>query len=79
MMKPFKELVALSSLLCATMMACTSGDVEVGVSSKEIRIGQAVALSGPAQGLGKEMQAGANAYFSSVNDKGGVHGRKSVS
>lgn len=75
-MKKFHKLVALSSLLLSTMMACKSGGGEVGVSSKEIRIGQAVALSGPAQGLGKEMQAGAQAYFSAINDKGGVHGRK---
>jgi branched-chain amino acid transport system substrate-binding protein len=72
--KKFNQLVVLSSLLVWTMLACTRG--EVGVSSKEIRIGQAAALSGPAQGLGKEMQAGAQAYFAAVNATGGVHGRK---
>jgi Periplasmic binding protein len=31
---------------------------------------------GPAQGLGKEMQAGATAYFEFINSQGGVHGRQ---
>ena len=48
---------------------------EVGVTPKEIRLGQVCALSGPAQGLGQELKAGATAYFEHINSQGGVHGR----
>ena len=47
-----------------------------GVSADTILIGQSAALSGPAEQLGKEMKAGAEAYFEVVNKSGGVNGRK---
>ncbi len=47
-----------------------------GVTADTILIGQSAALSGPAEALGKEMQAGAEAYFSAVNKAGGVNGRR---
>ena len=47
-----------------------------GVTSDTITLGQSAPLSGPAELLGKEMKAGAEAYFSFVNQNGGVHGRK---
>ena len=47
-----------------------------GVSTDTILIGQSAALSGPAEQLGKEMKAGAEAYFDVVNKSGGVNGRK---
>ena len=46
-----------------------------GVSADTILIGQSAALSGPAEQLGKEMKAGAEAYFTVVNKAGGVNGR----
>lgn len=46
-----------------------------GVTPREVRIGMANALSGPAAGLGLQLRAGASAYFSKVNAAGGVHGR----
>jgi branched-chain amino acid transport system substrate-binding protein len=49
---------------------------EDGVSDKQIKIGMANALSGPASGLGTELKAGAQAYFNAVNATGGVHGRQ---
>jgi ABC-type branched-subunit amino acid transport system substrate-binding protein len=51
---------------------------EDGVGEKEIRIGMANALSGPASGLGTNLKAGAEAYFARVNAEGGVHGRKVI-
>lgn len=74
LMKKFGMLVALCSMLLWVIPACKGGDI--GVTSKEIRIGQAVALTGPAQGLGQEMKAGATAYFEHINSQGGVHGRR---
>ena len=41
-----------------------------------IVLGQSCVLSGPAQNLGLEMQAGLLAAFSSINDNGGIHGRE---
>jgi ABC-type branched-subunit amino acid transport system substrate-binding protein len=47
-----------------------------GVAGKEILIGSCSALEGPSRALGTETVAGAKAYFSLVNDEGGVNGRK---
>lgn len=47
-----------------------------GVTNDTILIGQSAALSGPAEELGKEMKAGAEAYFKTINDAGGINGRK---
>ncbi len=47
-----------------------------GVTGDAILIGQSAPLSGPAELLGKEMKAGAEAYFNFVNQNGGVYGRK---
>ena len=46
--------------------------------SQDIVLGQSVALSGPAQELGKEMQLGARTYFDAVNASGGIRGKKIV-
>ena len=46
--------------------------------AQEIVLGQSVALTGPAQELGKEMQLGAKTYFDRVNAAGGVRGKKIV-
>jgi branched-chain amino acid transport system substrate-binding protein len=47
-----------------------------GVTDKSVVIGSCSALEGPSHALGVETVTGANAYFSSVNDEGGVNGRK---
>ena len=49
-----------------------------GVTDGQVVLGQSVALSGPAQELGKDMQLGASLYFNAVNAKGGVNGRRIV-
>jgi ABC-type branched-subunit amino acid transport system substrate-binding protein len=46
--------------------------------AQEIVLGQSVALTGPAQELGKEMQLGAKTYFDQVNAGGGIRGKKIV-
>ncbi|MEO8101313.1 MAG: ABC transporter substrate-binding protein [Betaproteobacteria bacterium] len=45
-------------------------------AAAEIVIGQSGALTGPADEIGKEMKAGAEAYFNVVNLAGGINGRK---
>src|SRR5213593_4850988 len=46
-----------------------------GVSTKDIRIGMSAAFKGPSAGLGVELYRGALAYYSEINQRGGVHGR----
>ncbi len=47
-----------------------------GVTVDTITLGQSASLTGPSEELGKEMKAGAEAYFNVINDGGGVFGRK---
>jgi ABC-type branched-subunit amino acid transport system substrate-binding protein len=49
---------------------------ENGVSANRIVLGQAAVFSGPAAQLGIQMRNGIKAYFDSVNERGGVHGRR---
>ncbi|HSE04607.1 MAG TPA: ABC transporter substrate-binding protein [Methylomirabilota bacterium] len=41
----------------------------------EIRIGMSAAFRGAAAGLGSELYRGAQAYYSEINARGGIHGR----
>jgi ABC-type branched-subunit amino acid transport system substrate-binding protein len=65
--------VAVAALLVPLAAAARS---ESGPPA--IVIGQSAALSGPAAELGRELRAGALAYFDQVNRRGGVHGRRIV-
>jgi branched-chain amino acid transport system substrate-binding protein len=47
-----------------------------GVTADKVLLGQAAVFTGPAAQLGIQMRNGIKAYFDSVNEKGGVHGRK---
>ena len=49
-----------------------------GVTDSTITLGQSVALTGPAEQLGKDMQFGASLWFNFVNSRGGINGRKIV-
>ncbi|HEX4858736.1 MAG TPA: ABC transporter substrate-binding protein [Usitatibacteraceae bacterium] len=68
-----RRIAAWTALVAALVV---SGAQAQGVSADTILIGQSAALSGPAQELGKEMKAGAEAYFKHVNESGGVNGRQ---
>lgn len=46
-----------------------------GVTDTEIVLGMSAAFSGPSRGLGIELYRGASAYFTHVNQNGGVQGR----
>ncbi|MEO7252907.1 MAG: ABC transporter substrate-binding protein [Casimicrobium sp.] len=64
---------------CALFLAATSTILATGFArAEDIVLGQSVALSGPAQELGREMQLGAKTYFDQVNASGGIRGRKIV-
>ncbi len=71
---PLKQAWMLATI-CAVGLGLTQASAEVGVTTDTIRLGQVCALTGPAQGLGQELQAGARAYFAYINSQGGIHGR----
>jgi branched-chain amino acid transport system substrate-binding protein len=50
----------------------------VALAAGDIRVGQAIALSGAHGDVGKDYLAGARVYFDAINSKGGVRGRKIV-
>src|SRR4030088_2566484 len=57
-------------------MSAASCFAESGVTNHRITLGQSAAFSGPAAQLGIQLDAGANVYFDSINEQGGVFGRK---
>ena len=61
--------------LLAALFLTPGHAAEVGVSDREILVGQFAAQTGPAEELGKRMQRGMLAHFNAVNAAGGVHGR----
>jgi branched-chain amino acid transport system substrate-binding protein len=67
----------LRSIIAALALFAGSAFAQ-GVTDSQVVLGQSVALSGPAEQLGKDMQLGASLYFNAVNANGGVNGRKIV-
>src|SRR5258706_11063831 len=65
-------------LLAALALAAAGAASAQGVTDSTILLGQSVALTGPAQQLGLDMQLGASLYFNQVNARGGVKGRQIV-
>ena len=64
---------------CALYLAASSTLLATGfANAQDIVLGQSVALSGPAQELGRGMQLGAKTFFDQVNASGGIRGRKIV-
>ena len=65
-------------LACALVIAmstpCWAGDAP-GVTPTKIKIGGIFPMSGPASSIGQIGQ-GVQAYVQSINDRGGIHGRK---
>jgi branched-chain amino acid transport system substrate-binding protein len=72
--------LSLAAVLCIGVVSCFARPVAAqsapGVTDKEITIGSCSALEGPSKFLGTQTVAGARAYFESINEQGGVHGRK---
>jgi len=73
-----KCVVGIGVLFGCLFMACSAVQAQntPGVTENEILIGSCSALEGPSHFLGTETVTGAKAYFSMVNDAGGVDGRK---
>ena len=66
------------AFLAALGLAAATSVLAQGVTDTQVVLGQSVALTGPAQELGKDMQLGASLYFNFVNSRGGVNGRRIV-
>ena len=67
---------ALAGVFVLAAASIAAAQTTPGVSDKEIVIGSCSALEGPSHTLGVQTVTGAQAYFSMVNEEGGVHGRK---
>ena len=67
---------ALAGVFVLAASSIAAAQTTPGVSDKEIVIGSCSALEGPSHTLGVQTVTGAQAYFSMVNEEGGVHGRK---
>ena len=63
----------IARLAGTIMLACGFAATAL---AQDIVIGQSGALTGPLDEIAKEMKAGAEAYFNTVNQSGGVNGRK---
>jgi branched-chain amino acid transport system substrate-binding protein len=68
--------LGLLTLLFLALAAGVSAQAVPGVTDKEILVGSCSALEGPASSFGTQIATGAKTYFASVNEQGGVHGRK---
>ena len=75
-MKANRRYAFALALVCSCLWPGVLSAQTVGVTDKEILIGSCSALEGPSRALGVETTTGAKAYFSSINDEGGVNGRK---
>ena len=62
--------------LAAPWMRLGAAPLGSGVTDAEIVLGTSAAFSGPSRGLGIELYRGANAYFTEVNNNGGINGRQ---
>jgi branched-chain amino acid transport system substrate-binding protein len=70
------RLLAGVLLLVCLVAGVAASAQSPGVTAKEIVIGSCAALDGPSSFLGRQTVAGAEAYFESINEEGGVNGRK---
>jgi branched-chain amino acid transport system substrate-binding protein len=67
--------LSAASLILSGAIAFAGGQYGLGVSDKEIKIGNTMAYSGPASSYGAIGKSEA-AYFAMINEQGGINGRK---
>jgi ABC-type branched-subunit amino acid transport system substrate-binding protein len=74
-----RKAYALAIIFACGMMAAPQAQSQSknpGISDNVILIGSCSALDGPAKFLGNQTVLGATAYLHSINDQGGLYGRK---
>jgi branched-chain amino acid transport system substrate-binding protein len=69
-----RRLIPLS-ILAGLGVGCAPAPDTPGITDETIRIGAIADMSGPAAFIGQDMKAGAELWFSHINEQGGVHGR----
>ncbi|MCE3552355.1 ABC transporter substrate-binding protein [Pseudonocardia sp. RS11V-5] len=77
--RPTSALAALAAVLAIVLTACGGSPAGGGAAddgSGPIKIGAWIPLSGPQAASGVPQMEGAKAYFSWVNDHGGINGRQ---
>jgi branched-chain amino acid transport system substrate-binding protein len=74
--QPARRRQLQASLLSLIAAGLPRAAAQEGVSDGEIRIGQSAQLTGPLAPLSEELRHGASWYFTEVNAKGGIHGRR---
>ncbi|KAF1047018.1 MAG: Leu/Ile/Val/Thr-binding protein [Herbaspirillum frisingense] len=62
--------------LASLALPAPGASAENGISATEVLLGGSAPLSGPSGEVGSQFLAGAQAYFSRLNARGGIHGRK---
>ena len=72
MIAPRPRALFAAALLCAASLQAFAQ----GVTPRTVALGQSAPLSGPARAHGEEIRNGALAYLRTLNDAGGVHGRR---
>jgi branched-chain amino acid transport system substrate-binding protein len=70
------NLAGLSAAAVVGLPTIARAQAGTGVSATEVRLGQTAALTGPLSFANLQANTAANAYFSEVNKRGGVAGRK---
>jgi branched-chain amino acid transport system substrate-binding protein len=68
--------IATAAAVLTIWPSATRAQSTPGVTETDILIGSCSALEGPSKFLGQQTVSGAKAYFNSINDEGGVNGRK---
>lgn len=73
-MKSIHRIILSLALSTAVAAPCRAADP--GVTDDQIKLGSSLALDGPAGYLGTQIIHGMDAYMKSINEKGGVNGRR---
>jgi branched-chain amino acid transport system substrate-binding protein len=71
-----KTVLASALALAFAMVSIPTSYAEIGVGDKEIVIGTLGMLSGPSEFYGRQTNIGVDAYINTINDQGGIQGRK---
>ena len=74
-----RKLIKVSAVLAAVSLAVTAVPAqaaEVGVSSREIKLGMTLPMTGTASLGYNKIPGAATAYFDYLNENGGINGRK---
>lgn len=69
-------LLLVAGLGGSTVVIGQTGGDRTGVTDTEIKIGGFIAQSGPVASIGIPVAHGATAYYNTINDLGGINGRK---